>query len=527
MSLLLFHARFSDELFLKEEGMLNRGLFSAFLVSVFLIFQTGFSAYAEELNGFEFTKIIDTDVQVPGTDTTFSSFGPPQISDGKIYFVGTHLVRGKKDIFYPNEGLYMVDEDGLHVLADFRTNIPGDKKGRKLIRFLDFSVDGETVIFVAGDKDFKEEKLYIYRNSTVEVLVDEKLKVKSVSQKLKHFGRVVAENGVVVFEIGGDLNEGLVYWKDGEFIELAGKKVKKRKRGEPYIYTRVTKIQSFDILGDKILFSAREKVASDAGDKNMQIYTYSLDEPDKAPEKFVPGISGERVSYLNNMAATPTGVFVEGFYFETPELTPGGWGGIYHVKEGVADPLINKNTPFPGLSFSSVIDDPLAVDFGDYERFVYSLYSSSARFGPRGGWNRVYTENQGNIGVFALRSEMSQGNTSVHSATGMSKSGVISLANFFQSPLFGGHGNLTGFGDGVIFHGISFNGHEGLFYSDGGPLSIIILNTDEIFGLIPRHLFIGSKGSYRDSFVFWAKLSKLAFAGGNETIILAEKIANP
>lgn len=529
-----------------------RGLVFTFLLSVFLILQNNLLAFSEELNGFEFTKIIDTGTIVPGTGKRFAAFGPPQISDGKVYFVGTHIIPDHKGRDHYLDGLYVIDENGLRALIDFNTKIPGDKKGRTLERFQDFAVLGKKIIFSAGDGGLDQENLYLLENGILTILAGRDTKVASLKGiKFKHFGRMELNGNTLLFEGGPDPDSGLFLWRDGQFSQIVGEIKKRRKKGEPRTYIQMNKLFGFSWANGVPVFVGLRGVSFENPTGNIRIYQFK---EGKVSQIRLPDLEEAGIPLLTKvgtLAAHGNKIAFSAIDKGRPIKARWKSGGHYIFDGETLRPFADRNTNLwnpadtnpPGPKDGKVIEGTsifihrlyfegllsrrkwhnitsIFVDTPIHGVLLEHNIAGKTVYNPKRGKHR------GDL-PYAFAEDTILKRATVRTFEGFNTKAITDTYNFILNPIMLSHGNLTFFGEDILFHGTNLEGQEGLFFSSGDINWPFITNEDFLFGEQVRHLFIGAKGTEGAQLVFWTKIGGAKNSKNNQAIILAERITTP
>lgn len=509
------------------------------------------AALAQDTVPFEFAKVIDTETAVPGTSTYFSSFGPPQISDGKVYFVGTHMVPDEKGRNQPVDGLYVVDQDGLHAVIDFTTAIPGDKKGRYLERFLDFAVANGTVVFSAADSHLDQENLYMLKDGQLTILAGRDQGIDEIKGiKFKHFGRILFDGERLLFEGGPDPDSSLILYQGGHYYEIAGEGKKRRRKGEPRTYVQLQRIAGFDWDGERVVFGGRyftgsNNLADEARlmeFKDGEIHFFSY------PEGGVPNVA--RFEELGSIVLDGDAIAFTGIDDAADNEVRWNPGGLYMLGDAGAEVIADRFfNPWTGET-TTTPEPQGGYRIGGANVMVYRFYSDSF---VKTNWHTIKSlftdtpvyglliednshgktvydgkrgQNAGHL-PYAFREDTISGKATIRTIYVYNSKAIVDTNNYILSPMLMAHGNLVASPFGVIFHAANLESREGLFLKTADGVAKIVADDDTLFDETVQHLFIGRKAVEGEAFVFWAATGYGEDMIEHQAIVLATPAAKP
>ncbi|MDF5733841.1 MAG: hypothetical protein PUP92_39190 [Rhizonema sp. PD38] len=181
-----------------------------------------------EAASFSFTKVVDTNTNIPGGTENFGSFpSAPSLENGITAFVGD---RGVYNATPFKQGVYTTNLDGeLKVVADSNTPIPGDTGNFAF--FNDPSLDNTRVAFrgfgvtvvPTGGYRYTQEGIYTNIGGSVNVVADRNTLIPGGTGNFAFFSVYpsINDGGVAFVGSGNNFTQGIYTNIDGELKVVA------------------------------------------------------------------------------------------------------------------------------------------------------------------------------------------------------------------------------------------------------------------------------------------------------------------
>ena len=188
--------------------------------------------------------VADRNTPIPGGTGNFDNFGSLALAENNVVF-------NSYDSSYSVQGIYILQDGSLQVVADRNTPIPGGTGNFKSFSSTPPSVlDKKNVVFQAEDAN-GQQGLYIRRDGALQVLVDTNTTIPGSTIKFKNFSfsdPVVDGKNVAFVARVGDIAG--IYAKVGDSL-LKVADLSSRVDGK-----RISSLSSIALKGNSLAFSA-------------------------------------------------------------------------------------------------------------------------------------------------------------------------------------------------------------------------------------------------------------------------------